>query len=832
MPRQQRGTERPSCAFDVRANPFVVLDVSRAASAADIEAAYLSSLGKGITSEPDLFAARQILLDRRARLEAELSTLFDADGSLARGTLEMLRAGETAAVITDGAAALPALARTNLLAHLYASAPADSNGLKSLLEAQSSVSLDTVLTAVNDARAAAQFDPVDAPEVAEAARALRQRQIEAMVAGMTDISAAASAVASCVHELSTGGASGASDCVGLLRQAYGRTAAAELSRRREALSAACDQLKDAPNNAAGTEAVITSLTHWAELWQALQRAELETDPDAARAHEVRGELHALYAWLAGRNELEAARRIDQAIIELFGALPEEEDSPVSRSGLGQASAAPTFVSALTEYLDNFSNRSRPLLDQWRKDERRDSNIAGAAPQAADIRPVPGPVSKEHDKGLAAVASTAVSDLVDRLNRVSPTSNPAHDGSGEAGTGLYRISSLRDRLAWRPPATLVRVSKHLGWGAAGLAAAGLVAVFAVRHSDRASAARTTEASPASVVSAAADPPAAPPPAAGPVKQTAEEAASASAPSTASVADASPVTGGFENGAPAGGPETAPPIAPDAEEAANSSLNLLLTPDATKVQQRLAELGYFGHTPNGIWGPQSRRALREFKSANALPQDDGWDAGTQARLFSDQAQPGKPASAGTGLPDDPKGPETRYPPPTGTTLNPLNRADAVRVQKRLAELRYFTAAADGVWGETSRKALRDLKIVNGLPADDEWNADTERLLGSPQVLKASDSFIGGWASDPADCQRTDRGAAPVFISTREAKTSGGSCNFGTAQRTQAGWNVPAICTGNNEKWKANVKLTVSGDTLTWVSERGTMTFHRCAAAVTSN
>src|SRR5207248_2130259 len=54
------------------------------------------------------------------------------------------------------------------------------------------------------------------------------------------------------------------------------------------------------------------------------------------------------------------------------------------------------------------------------------------------------------------------------------------------------------------------------------------------------------------------------------------------------------------------------------------------------QRLAELGFFSGTPNGSFGPRSRQALREFKSANGLVPDDQWSLNIQARLFDSSAQ----------------------------------------------------------------------------------------------------------------------------------------------------------------------------------------------------
>ncbi len=71
-------------------------------------------------------------------------------------------------------------------------------------------------------------------------------------------------------------------------------------------------------------------------------------------------------------------------------------------------------------------------------------------------------------------------------------------------------------------------------------------------------------------------------------------------------------------------------------ARATLDLVRIEDATRVQQRLVELGFFVGKPNGIWGPRSRQALREFKAAHALVPDGHWNANIQARLFDVNAQ----------------------------------------------------------------------------------------------------------------------------------------------------------------------------------------------------
>lgn len=54
-------------------------------------------------------------------------------------------------------------------------------------------------------------------------------------------------------------------------------------------------------------------------------------------------------------------------------------------------------------------------------------------------------------------------------------------------------------------------------------------------------------------------------------------------------------------------------------------------ASIIQQRLAELGYYKDTIDGLWGDRSRRALRGFKKDKGLPDNSRWDVPTQMALF---------------------------------------------------------------------------------------------------------------------------------------------------------------------------------------------------------
>jgi DNA-binding helix-hairpin-helix protein with protein kinase domain len=81
---------------------------------------------------------------------------------------------------------------------------------------------------------------------------------------------------------------------------------------------------------------------------------------------------------------------------------------------------------------------------------------------------------------------------------------------------------------------------------------------------------------------------------------------------------------------------PPVANQEVPAANVIKRQLTKPDdAIEVQKRLSELGFFSGPVSGKWGPQSRRALLEYKTLATLEKNDVWDASTENSLFSEDA-----------------------------------------------------------------------------------------------------------------------------------------------------------------------------------------------------
>jgi peptidoglycan hydrolase-like protein with peptidoglycan-binding domain len=74
------------------------------------------------------------------------------------------------------------------------------------------------------------------------------------------------------------------------------------------------------------------------------------------------------------------------------------------------------------------------------------------------------------------------------------------------------------------------------------------------------------------------------------------------------------------------------------------------------------------------------------------------------------------------------------------------NAKQVQQRLIDLGFLFGAADGSWGQRSRRALQEFRAANGISESDTWDEATqERLLRAPDAKAANRSeisFIGGW------------------------------------------------------------------------------------------
>jgi len=171
------------------------------------------------------------------------------------------------------------------------------------------------------------------------------------------------------------------------------------------------------------------------------------------------------------------------------------------------------------------------------------------------------------------------------------------------------------------------------------------------------------------------------------------------------------------------------------------------------------------------------------------------------------------------------------PVGTALPKLDPnlpADAAQIQQRLFDLGFLSMPPDGKWGPRSARALQEFRAAHQLKNDANWDRLTEdSLLSSSLTPRAENKplFVGNWRPEAESCGAEGDGP-PLRITAQGAETAGGRCEFDSVQHESENvWRVRAKCFVNGETWQASIQFRVTGERLTWSSERGRSQYLRC-------
>jgi peptidoglycan hydrolase-like protein with peptidoglycan-binding domain len=247
-------------------------------------------------------------------------------------------------------------------------------------------------------------------------------------------------------------------------------------------------------------------------------------------------------------------------------------------------------------------------------------------------------------------------------------------------------------------------------------------------------------------------------------------------------------------------------PEAPQLEPQVLNLVNLDAAAQVQRRLQERGFFAGIVDGVWGPKSRVALRDFKIQNGLGADDSWNLQVQLALFDDRY---RVAAIGY-VPPDPSistdGLFQPFAPVPGTTLHPLNPQDARIIQGELFELGYYRKHGDGIWGEASRGALQDFRLANGLPADDVWDSRVQSLLTGGRAISAIETPFGQWAKTGTSCTDPSN-PSRLSVSAKEITAGRGICRMAQSlAHSRDMWLGNAVCSRDGQEAPAHVALRI--------------------------
>jgi peptidoglycan hydrolase-like protein with peptidoglycan-binding domain len=147
----------------------------------------------------------------------------------------------------------------------------------------------------------------------------------------------------------------------------------------------------------------------------------------------------------------------------------------------------------------------------------------------------------------------------------------------------------------------------------------------------------------------------------------------------------------------------------------------------LQQRLAALGYYTGTVDSKFGDGTVKALKAFQKKNGLTQDGVCGAQTRTVLFG--ANPVYATTTATPAPT----PTMVITADTAVTIQSGSRGSAViALQRRLAELGYYTSRLDGVYLADDITAVRAFQKANGLTVDGKAGYLTQLALYSSTAI----------------------------------------------------------------------------------------------------
>jgi peptidoglycan hydrolase-like protein with peptidoglycan-binding domain len=140
----------------------------------------------------------------------------------------------------------------------------------------------------------------------------------------------------------------------------------------------------------------------------------------------------------------------------------------------------------------------------------------------------------------------------------------------------------------------------------------------------------------------------------------------------------------------------------------------------MQQRLINLGYLSGRADGIFGPATAGAVKNFQRVNGLTVDGIAGPNTLNALYGANAKPAgssTPSGGGSGNTG------STTPPAVSTGTTPIQRvlrrgdrgSDVAALQNRLNALKYNAGTPDGIFGAATENAVRTFQRAKGLTAD---------------------------------------------------------------------------------------------------------------------
>ncbi|MEY2978475.1 MAG: peptidoglycan-binding domain-containing protein [Prochlorotrichaceae cyanobacterium] len=165
-----------------------------------------------------------------------------------------------------------------------------------------------------------------------------------------------------------------------------------------------------------------------------------------------------------------------------------------------------------------------------------------------------------------------------------------------------------------------------------------------------------------------------------------------------------------------------FAPTPASAQTATLNLNDSgTEVTRLQDRLADLGYFEASSTGFFGPITEDAVTRFQQDYGLQVDGVAGPQTLAALF--ETTPSTPAAPVATTP-----PASSGAPSASSSIAETAQANPVtaQLQRDLAALGYDPGPIDGIFGDRTSAALSAFQANAGLPVNGVPSIDTLEAL----------------------------------------------------------------------------------------------------------
>ena len=150
--------------------------------------------------------------------------------------------------------------------------------------------------------------------------------------------------------------------------------------------------------------------------------------------------------------------------------------------------------------------------------------------------------------------------------------------------------------------------------------------------------------------------------------------------------------------------------------------------TKLQQRLADLGFYDDSITGYFGEATEAAYKAFQEAAGLTPDGLAGKDERKLLYSDDA----PSAASEKKADKEDKEEEEEREDDGTYRLGDQKEEVVNIQAQLSALNYYDEEFTGYFGEITEQAVINFQFINGLDATGIVDEDTYNLLFSDAAI----------------------------------------------------------------------------------------------------